>query len=132
MARIRLLGFAVLALSTLGLLAAPAVAHVADATGSPSKQFCTAVGKIGTGDNGNTPTPQEAAKTFKQFKTAAKYAPAKVKAAGNRIASVLGKIAEVKPSNASDLAKFYTSSDFKAYGKAVITFFTYSGQCTSG
>jgi len=131
MARIRLLGLAVLALSTLGLLAAPAGAHVAAATG-PSAKFCSAAAKIGTGEKGGSPTPATAAKTFKQFKAAAKYAPAKVKAAGNRIASVLTKIAEIKPTNASDLAKFYTSGDFKSYESAVVTFFQYTEQCTSG
>jgi len=77
-------------------------------------------------------TPQQAAKNFNQFRAAGKYAPAKVKAAANRIASVLSTIAKIKPGNASDLAKLYTSSDFRAYGKAIATFLAYQATCASG
>ncbi|MFI5372467.1 MAG: hypothetical protein ACHQ52_12985 [Candidatus Eisenbacteria bacterium] len=118
---------AVLALSAFVVLAAPAGAS----SSTPSPKFCTAISKIGSGNSGGgSPTQKEAARTYKQFKAAAKLAPSKVKSAGNKIASVLGKIATIKPSNAKDLANFYSSSDFKAYGKAVTTFFAYAATCT--
>lgn len=124
MSRVRILLAAVLAVSVLAVLAGPA-----SAASTPSPKFCTAVSKIGSNDTGDSPTPQQAAKTFKQFKAAAKYAPTKVKNAANTIASVLGKIAKIKPSNVSDLAGIYTSKTFKAYPKAVGTFFSYSATC---
>ncbi len=126
MIRFRILCVAMLALSALAVLAVPA-----GAASSPSPKFCAAVAKIGSGTNGSNPTPQQAAKTYKQFKAAAKYAPKKVKSAGNTIASLLKKVADIKPSNVGDLAKFYTSKDYKGYAKSVVKFFTYSARCTT-
>jgi hypothetical protein len=128
MFRLRVLCVAMLALAMTAVLAVPAGAAV---PASPSAKFCAATAKIGAASNGNSPTQAEAAKTYKAFKTAGKYAPPKVKAAANKIASVLSKIATIKPSNASDLAKLYTSTDFKAYGKAVATYFKYAATCSS-
>ena len=124
MFRVRILLAAALAVSVLVVLAGPA-----SAASSPSPKFCSAVSKIGSNDNGSSPTPAQAAKTFKQFKAAAKYAPAKIKSAANTIASLLSKIAKIKPSNVSDLTGIYTSKTFKAYPKAVSTFFLYSADC---
>jgi len=123
MSRVRILLAAALAVSVLAVLAGPA-----SAASAPSPKFCTAVSKIGS-NTGDSPSPQQAAKTFKQFKTAAKYAPKRVKSAANTIASVLSRIAKVKPSNVSDLTGIYTSKTFKAYPKAVSTFFLYSAGC---
>jgi hypothetical protein len=113
------------------LAAVAAAAIPAGAADTPSAKFCSAVAKIGSGDSSGNPTPQQAAKNYKQFQAAAKYAPANVKKAGNTIASLLKKVSEIKPSNAGDLAKFYTSNDYKGYAKAVVTFFTFSGQCAT-
>jgi hypothetical protein len=44
---------------------------------------------------------------------------------------VLGKVSKINPSNVGDLAKFYTTSDYKAYGKSIVTFFTYAAGCAS-
>jgi len=124
MFRVRILLAAVLAASALAVLAGPA-----DAADKPSAKFCAAAAKIGSNSNGNSPTPQQAAKTYKQFKAAGKFAPAKVKAAANQIGSLLQKIAQIKPSNAGDLADLYTSSDFKKYPRAVTTFFLFQAKC---
>jgi hypothetical protein len=40
----------------------------------------------------------------------------------------LGSVSEKDPAS---LAKFYTSANFKDYGKSITTFFTYAAQCTS-
>ncbi len=128
MLRLRILCAAVLALVAVGVATIPAGA--ADA---PSAKFCTAYEKISgaSGNNGSTPSPKEAAALASKFKAAAKQAPAKVKAAGNTIVSVLRTIAHISPSDAGDLANFYRSGDFKKYGKAVGTFFAYASTCTS-
>jgi ribosomal protein L5 len=124
MLRVRILLLAaVLAATTLVVLAGPA-----SAAKSPSSKFCTAVSKIGDNTSGK-PTPEQAKKTYKQFKAAGKYAPAKVKKAANTIASFLSKLANVSPSNASELAGLYTSTNFRTYPKAVSTFFLYSARC---
>jgi hypothetical protein len=119
---------AVLALSALAAVAVPAGAAAA-----PSAKFCSAYNKISgaSGSNGNTPTPKQAGKLAARFKAAAKQAPAKVKSAGNTIVSVLKKIAHISPSNVGDLSKFYRSADFRKYGAAVGTFFTYGATCSS-
>ena len=126
MIRLRILCVAMLALSALAVVAVPA-----SAASSPSAKFCAAAAKIGSGNNGSNPTPQQAAKTYKQFQAAAKYAPKKVKKAGNTIASLLKKISHITPNNVSDLSKVYTSSTYKGYAKSVVTFFTYAARCTS-
>ena len=123
MFRVRILLAAVLAASTLVVLAGPA-----SAADGPSNKFCAAVDKIGD-NTGDSPTPLQAKKTFKQFKAAGKYAPKNVKKAANTIATFLSKIANVSPDNVSDLAGIYSSSGFRAYPKAVSTFFLYSARC---
>jgi len=127
MVKLRILCVAVLALAALAAVAIPA-----GAADTPSTKFCTAYKKISgaSGSNGNTPAPKQAGALAARFKAASKQAPAKVKAAGATIVSVLNKIAEINPSNASDAAKFYRSSDFKKYGKAVGTFFAFGATCT--
>lgn len=123
----------ILCVATLALFAVAAVAMPAGAASAPSTKFCAASDKISgvRGSNGSTPTPKQAGALAAKYKAAAKLAPAKVKSAGNTIVSVLNKIKDINPSNAGDLAKFSTSSDFKNYGKAVGTFFAYSAKCTS-
>ena len=123
MFRVRILVVAVLAASTLVVLAGPA-----SAADSPSAKFCAAVERIGDKTSGK-PTPEQAKKTFKQFKAAGTYAPAKVKDAANTIATFLSKLANVSPTNVSELADVYTSNNFRAYPKAVSTFFLYSAKC---
>src|SRR5882757_2770627 len=126
MVRLRFLCVALLAFGAVAALAIPAGA--ADA---PSAKFCTAFTKISgaSGNNGESPSPKNAAKIAAQFKAAGKQAPANVKAATNTIVGVLGTIAKISPSNAADLGKFYTSADFKKYGKAVGTFFKFASNC---
>ena len=128
MVRFRILCVAMLALAAVGAMAIPA-----GAAGSPSAKFCSAYNKISgaSGSNGNSPSPKQAGALAGRFKAAAKQAPAKVKAAGNTIVSVLNKISDISPSNAGDLAKFYTSADFRKYGKAIGTFFAYGATCPS-
>jgi len=117
---------ALFALVAVGVATIPAGA--ADA---PSAKFCTAYEKISgaSGSNGTTPDPKEAAALASKFKAAGNQAPAKVKAAANRIVGVLNKIADISPSDASDLADFYKSGDFRKYGKAIGTFFAYASTC---
>jgi hypothetical protein len=128
MLRLRILCAALLAVAAVAAVAIPAGA--ADA---PSAKFCSAYAKISgaSGTNGNTPNPKQAGALAAKFKAAAKQAPANVKSAGNAIVSVLNKIADISPTNSGDLAKFYTSADFKKYGKAIGTFFSYAATCTS-
>jgi hypothetical protein len=128
MVRLRILCAAMLALSAVAVVAIPA-----GAADGPSAKFCSAYSKISgaSGSNGNTPGPKQAGALAVKFKAAAKQAPAKVKAAGNRIVSVLNSIADISPSNAGDLAKFYSSADFRKYGKAIGTFFAYGSTCAT-
>ena len=44
---------------------------------------------------------------------------------------VLSKIRDISPTNAGDLAKFYTSADFRKYGQAIGTFFSYGATCAT-
>jgi hypothetical protein len=127
MLKFRFLCVAMLVFGAVGALALPAGA--ADA---PSAKFCTAYSKIsGASSSGDSPSPRNAAKIASQFKAAGKEAPASVKSATNTITSVLSTIAKINPSNASDLGKFYTSADFKKYGKAIGTFFAFAARCAS-
>ena len=128
MSRVRIVLAAVLAVSALAVMAVPASASVPAA----NAKFCKAYEKIGSGSNdGSTVNPSTAKTNYARFKAAAKYAPPKVKKAGEQIASVLNKVSKFSPTNASDLTKFYTSSDFKNYGKSITTFFLYATQqCT--
>ena len=128
MSRARIFFAALLAVSALAVFAIPASASVPAA----NAKFCKAYDKIGSGsNNGSTVDPATARATYAKFRAAAKYAPKKVKKAGEQIASVLTKVSKFDPTNPSDLTKFYTSSDFKNYGKAITTFFLYATQeCT--
>jgi hypothetical protein len=115
---------AVLAFGGLALLAPGA-----GAASTPSPKFCAAANKIGS-NKGNSSDLQKFSKLASTFKAAGKYAPAKVKSAANNIASVLTK-AKALVKNPTDLAKIYTSSDFKNYGNSISTFFVYAAQCAS-
>jgi hypothetical protein len=119
---------AMFAVAVVGATAIPAGA--ADA---PSAKFCSAYAKISgaSGNNGNSPTPKQAGALVARFKAAAQQAPPNVKAAGNTIVSVLSKIAKIKPTSAGDLAKFYSSADFRKYGQAIGTFYGFAGTCTT-
>jgi hypothetical protein len=125
--KVRLLLVAIVAMSSLVVLAGPAVASVPAA---PSAKFCSAYSKIGNGSSSSQSLQQQAG-SVKQFQAAAKLAPGKIKTAGNQIASVLSKVAKIKPSNVADLANLYKTSDYKAYGKAIVTFFTYGASCAT-
>jgi hypothetical protein len=128
MVRLRILCAAVLALAAVGMATIPAGA--ADA---PSAKFCSAYEKISgaSGSNGTTPGPKQAAALLAKFKAAGKQAPPKIKSAANTIVGVLGTIARTNPSDADDLANFYQSKDFRKYGTAIGTFFSYASTCTS-
>jgi hypothetical protein len=125
MARGRLLVAALLAVSALAVLVAPAGA----ATPAANKKFCNAAANIGSSsDSSSQPTQSQAKSAIPGFKKAAKYAPDKVKSAMNNIAKTLGAIAKVD--NPADLVKVYTSSDFKTYAKSFTTYFKYyTAQC---
>ena len=128
MVKVRIACVAMLVMGAVAALAIPAGA--ADA---PSAKFCSAYSKISgaSGSNGQTPGPKEAAKLVARFKATGREAPSNVKSATNTITGVLGRIAKISPSNAADLGKFYSSADFKKYGKAIATFFTFASQCTT-
>ena len=122
MRRLWIIMAAVLAFGGFALLAPSA-----GAASQPSARFCAAAAKIG---KSNSSDLKKFAGLASAFKTAGKNAPPKVKAAANKIASVLGKVKGML-SNPTDLAKFYTTSDFKDYGKSVGTFFVYADQCST-
>jgi hypothetical protein len=89
MSRVRILAVAMLAVSTLAVLAVPANASVHTAS---SSSFCKPI--TGISDklkNAGTDTSKFNANTFKQFASAlrssAAHAPAKVKKAGQTLAS---------------------------------------------
>lgn len=124
MARARLLLAALLAASALAVVAAPASASVPAA----NTKFCTAAAKIGN-TNGK-PSKSQAKAAITGFKNAAKTAPSKVKSAMNNIAKYLGLVANAD--NAADLAKAYTSSDYKNYVKSIQTYITYYTQNCAG
>jgi hypothetical protein len=128
MVRLRILCAAMLALVAVGAVTIPAGA--ADA---PSAKFCTAYEKISgaSGSNGATPGPKQAAALLAKFKAAGNQAPPKIKSAANTIVGVLSKIAHTNSSDAADLADFYQSKDFRKYGTAIGTFFSYASTCTS-
>jgi len=119
MLRVRILLAAVLTVSALAVVAAPAGASAP----ASKAQFCTAVKNLDRNDGGSL-NPSQAKVVYNRFKTAVKYAPSKVKSAGNKILSVLGKLKGITSGNAGDLANFFRSGDYKSYSKAVVTFFT--------
>ncbi len=124
MARLRVVLAAVFAVTALAVLAIPASATTPDAS---SSKFCTAVRKIGS-TTGSQPSKQQAKTLVKQFKSAAKAAPAKVKAAIGKITKYLGVIAG---GNVSDLASLAKSGDYQGYAKAITTYSTYvATNCT--
>jgi hypothetical protein len=117
MLRVRILLAAVLALTSLAVLAGPAGAS----TPAANSRFCAAVAKIGQGNA--QPSLKEVGKTATAFKNAAKTAPSKVKSAMNNISKLLRGISG---SNPSDLAKAYTSKDFiKNYSKSIGVYVKY-------
>ena len=128
MSRVRIAIAALLAVSALAVLAGPASASVPAA----NAKFCKAYANIGKNSDGSTVDPTQAKATLAKFKAATKYAPKKVKKAGQQISSVLAKVAKFDPKNPSDLTEFYKSSDFKNYGKAITTFFLYATQECAG
>ena len=128
MAKVRWFCVVLLAFGAVAALALPA-----GAADTPSAKFCTAVTKLSgaSSSTGDSPSPKNAAKIANQFKAAGKEAPGNVKAATNTIVGVLNKVAKISPSNSADLSKFYTSADFKKYGKAVGTFFAFAAKCAT-
>ena len=123
MARLRIVFAAVLAVSALAALAVPASASVPAA----NTKFCNAVKKIGD-TSGSQPTKVQAKKLIRQFKTAAKSAPAKVKSAISKITKYLDVIATGDVSTLADLAK---SGNYQDYTKAITTYSTYiATNCT--
>ena len=118
MFRVRILLAAVLAVSVLAVLAAPAGASVSAA----NPKFCTAAASIGKGSSPNSSLSQ-LKKAAKGFKAAAKQAPTKVKAAMLKIATLLGGISGSSP---SALAKAYASKDFiQNYSKSIGVYVRY-------
>ena len=124
MARLRIVLAAVFAVAALAVLAVPASASTPTAS---SSKFCTAVRKIGS-TTGSQPSKTQAKTLVKQFKTAAKSAPAKVKAAIGKITKYLGVIAGGDVSDLADLAK---SGNYQGYAQAITTYSTYvATNCT--
>jgi hypothetical protein len=124
MARLRIVLAAVFAVAVLAVLAVPASASTPAAS---SSRFCTAVHKIGS-TTGSQPSKQQAKTLVKQFKSAAKAAPAKVRAAIGKITKYLGVIAG---GNVSDLADLAKSGNYQGYAQAITTYSTYvATNCT--
>jgi hypothetical protein len=124
MVRVRFLFAAMLAAAALAVLAVPATAATPTAN---SSKFCTAVSKIGSQSTGQ-PTKAQAKKLISQFKSAAKSAPAKVKAAIGKITKYLDVVAN---GDVSDLANLAQSNDFKDYTAAIGTYTNYvATNCT--
>jgi SMC interacting uncharacterized protein involved in chromosome segregation len=99
----------------------------AGAASKPSPQFCQAVTQIGDVQSGDTPTGDQARATAKGFKSAAKYAPRKVKSAMNTIGNYINQFADVKS------VKDVTSLDpgkLKGYSQAIQTYIKYYLQCS--
>jgi hypothetical protein len=126
MFRVRILLAAVLAVSALAILAVPASAAV------PAKntKFCNASLKIGSLGSASAFTQAKAKKLVSQFKTAAKYAPAKVKSAIGKITKLVGTIAGT--SNPGDLTKLYASDAYKGFPAAITTYSTYEATACTG
>ncbi len=124
MARLRMVLAAVFAVAALAVLAVPASASTPAAS---SSKFCTAVRKIGS-TSGSQPSKAQAKTLVKQFKTAAKAAPAKVRSAIGKITKYLGVIAGGDVSDLADLAK---SGNYQGYAQAITTYSTYvATNCT--
>jgi hypothetical protein len=124
MARLRIVLAAALAVSVLAVLAIPASASTPAAS---SSKFCKAVGKIGS-TSGSQPSKTKAKTLVKQFKTAAKSAPPKVKSAIGKITNYLDVIAG---GDASDLADLARSGNYQGYAQAITTYSTYvATNCT--
>jgi hypothetical protein len=107
--------------TTLLVFAAPA-ASAADST-----KFCAAVDTLQTKlDDVSSTNLKNFASTYRgagsAFKTAAKSAPPKVKAAMNRIGSYL---ASVGSGDFTEAAQQLGSKNGKAYSKALVTYSTY-------
>ncbi len=113
------------ALVAFGGLAA--LAPAAGAATQPSAKFCQAVNKIGDISAGETPTGDQAKATAKGFKNAAKYAPAKVKAAMNTIANYIGQFSGA--TSLKDLGKL-SASNLKGYSAAIETYIKYYINCS--
>lgn len=127
MSRVRILLAALLAVSTLAVLAIPASASVPSA----NARFCNAAKKIGNdADNASAFSANRARQLQSQFKAAAKSAPPKVKKAVANITKLLGLIAGT--TNPADLPRVYTSDAFRKYPNAVTTFFTYQATECAG
>jgi len=114
----------------VAVMAFGAFAVVAPGAGAASNtKFCSDIQKLGTSskDLSNTSNLQSEAKTIsKQFKTAAKHAPAKVKKALNTMASF---ISSLNTKNPADLAKLYTGSGFSNYTKAIGVYVQAAATC---
>ena len=123
MFRVRILLAAVLAVSVLAVLAGAGVGRQ-----RPEPEVL----HRGVEDRATTPAirprrsrpPRRSSSSRRRRSTR----PPRSRAPANTIASVLGKIATIKPSNVADLAGIYTSKTFKTYPTAVGTFFSYSAQ----
>jgi len=127
MARVRILFAALLAVSALAVLTVPASASVPAAS---SSKFCSDVKGLTAKFNdasakaGSSPT-KAFSSIAAQLKKAAKDAPAKVKAATNKIASIYSAIAS---GDVSSLSKLSDSN----FTKSITTFSTYVGQSCAG
>jgi hypothetical protein len=118
MFRVRIVLAAVLAASVLAVLAGTAHAAVPAA----NAKFCKAVANIGDSSSSSNPTKADAKAALRGFKSAAKYAPGKVKTALNNIAKYLGVVVS---GNTSDLTDLASSDTFKNYTKSLTTYVQY-------
>jgi len=114
------------------VLAFGAFALAAPSAGAASNtKWCSDIQNIGSSsqDLSNASSlKSDAKKVEKQFKTAAKNAPGKVKKAMNTIASFIGSLGSKNP---TDLAKIYTGNGFKDYTKAIGVYVQAAASCTS-
>ena len=125
MFRVRILLVAVLAASTLVVLAGPASARRL-----AEREVLCAVETHRRQAQRPADAGRQAKETFKQFKAAGKYAPAKVKKAANTIADVPVEDRERRRRPTCRTSpELYTSNNFRAYPKAITTFFLYSARC---
>lgn len=126
MRRLWILMAAVLAFGGLAVIAPAAGATTPAATNA---KFCKDIQKLGSSsaDLSDAASISTRAKAVaKQFKTAAKHAPAKVKKAMNTIASFVGSLGTKNP---ADLAKIYTSNNFKSYTNAIGVYVQAAATC---
>ena len=115
---------AAIAIALIGMTSLVIVAPPASA--ATNTKFCAAIAKLETKlsavNSGKSFNAGQYKSAGSAFKSAAKSAPAKVKAAMNKIGSFLSALGG---GNAVDAAKALAGSGAKDYSKAIVTYSTY-------